>query len=117
VDALTEADVLGIYGRESLGTLRIWWNVPETDRRRRLLVFVCIETMDGAGGQFGRHFGKFDEHGSGTAFGVWRAAVKRRRFDGGGHHKDHRCNRDQPGDREFSNRRSSGCFTLQQMRI
>jgi hypothetical protein len=51
VDALTEADVLGIYGRESLDFANMW-NVPKpTDPVA--YSFRLYRNYDGAGGQFG----------------------------------------------------------------
>ncbi len=51
VDALTEADVLGIYGRESLDFANMW-NVPQpTDAVA--YSFRLYRNYDGAGGQFG----------------------------------------------------------------
>src|ERR1700723_685593 len=51
VDALTEADVLGIYGRQSLDFANMW-NVPKpTDPLA--YSFRIFRNYDGAGGQFG----------------------------------------------------------------
>src|SRR5277367_4380295 len=51
VDALTEADVLGIYGREGLDFANMW-NVPQpTDAVA--YSFRLYRNYDGAGGQFG----------------------------------------------------------------
>ncbi len=51
VDALTEADVLGIYGREGLDFANMW-NVPKpTDPVA--YSFRLYRNFDGAGGQFG----------------------------------------------------------------
>lgn len=51
VDALTEADVLGIYGRESLDFANMWNTPKPTDPVA--YSFRIYRNFDGAGGQFG----------------------------------------------------------------